>query len=311
MNIFSFVRQLAGVSAFIVLASSCEKQAAPTPGVVAKSGLPRVFAANYPLAYFVQRIGGHEVETVFDVPNETDPAFWQPTDAQITALQDADIIVMNGATYSKWAEKVTLPESKLVDSSSLFRDKFIVVKSTVTHSHGKQGEHSHNGIAFTTWLDFQQAIAQADAVCDALKRLKPESIEHFALNFDDLKKDLLALDTRMMAVGKNLASRPLVASHPVYQYWARRYSINLEAVLWEAEEVPTDAQMEDLKKILATHPAKWMVWEGEPAKESAAKIKMLGLDSVVFDPCANRPDKGDFLSVMLDNVSAMERVTGS
>ncbi len=307
---FSFVRQLAGVSAFIVLACSCEKQAAPTPGQVAKSGLLRVSTANYPLAYFVQRIGGHEVEIVFDVPNETDPAFWQPSDAQVAALQEADLIVMNGATYSKWAEKMTLPESKLVDTSSSFRDKYIIVKSTVTHSHGKQGEHSHDGTAFTTWLDFQQAIAQADTVCDALKLLKPESVEHFALNFDDLKKDLLALDSRMVAVGKKLANQPFVASHPVYQYWALRYGINLEAVLWEPDGIPSEAQMEDLKKIMAAHPAKWMVWEGDPAKESIAKIKTLGLDSVVFDPCANTPDKGDFLSVMKDNVAAMERAAG-
>jgi zinc transport system substrate-binding protein len=204
---------------------------------------------------------------------------------------------------------VTLPESKLVDTSSSFRDRFIIVKDTATHSHGKQGEHSHEGAAFTTWLDFQQAIAQADAVCDALKRLKPESVEHFALNFDDLKKDLLALDSRMLAVGRKLANQPVVASHPVYQYWARRYAINLRAVLWEPEEAPTDSQMEDLRKILATHPAKWMVWEGEPAAESVAKIKMLGLDSVVFDPCGNAPDKGDFLSVMKENVAAIEKAS--
>ncbi len=241
------------------------------------------------------------------MPADADPAFWQPSDAQIGDLQAADLLLMNGATYSKWAEKVTLPESKLIDTSASFGNQLITVKSTVTHSHGKQGEHSHDGTAFTTWLDFQQAIAQADAVCEALKRVKPESIELFALNFDLLKKDLLALDTRMLAVGKKLANQPMVASHPVYQYWARRYGINLEAVLWEPEVVPTDAQLEDLKKILATHPAKWMVWEGEPAKESVAKLKALGLESVVFDPCANAPEHGDFLSVMKGNVAAMER----
>ncbi|HEY2574435.1 MAG TPA: zinc ABC transporter substrate-binding protein, partial [Verrucomicrobiaceae bacterium] len=189
--------------------------------------------------------------------------------------------------------------------------KFIVVKNAVTHSHGKQGQHSHDGISFTTWIDFQQAISQADALCEALKRLKPESVEHFALNFDDLKKDLLALDNRMLAVGKKLANQPVVASHPVYQYWARRYGINLEALLWEPEEVPADAQMEDLKKILANHPAKWMVWEGEPADESVRKIKALGLESVVFDPCANIPDKGDLMSVMKQNVAAMEKAAGN
>jgi len=47
-------------------------------------------------------------------------------------MQGADLIVMNGATYSKWAEKVTLPEAKVVDTSSSFQDKFIVVASTTS-----------------------------------------------------------------------------------------------------------------------------------------------------------------------------------
>ena len=87
------------------------------------------------------------------------------------------------------------PESKIVDTAASFRDKFIEVKDAVTHSHGKQGGHSHNGTAFTTWIDFQQAIAQADAICSALQTLEPDAIEQFALNFDILKKELFALDS--------------------------------------------------------------------------------------------------------------------
>lgn len=299
------------IAALLVVITACNRQE-NKPGAVAKnnSTLPEVHAANYPLAYFAQRIGGHEINVVFEASKDVDPAFWQPTDDQIAAMQKAGLILMNGATYSKWAEKVTLSEAKVVDTSSAFQDKFIVVKSSVTHSHGKQGEHSHDGISFTTWIDFQQAILQADAICEAFKRLKPneEAVEQFAMNFDALKKDLLALDLRMEAVGRKLAGRPIVASHPVYQYWARRYGINLQAVLWEPEEVPTAAQIEDLKKIIIAHPAKLMVWEDEPAKESVEKLKVLELDSVVFNPCGNTPGGGDFLSVMRDNVTGMEKM---
>jgi zinc transport system substrate-binding protein len=114
----------------------------------------------------------------------------------------------------------------------------------------------------------------------------------------------------MIAVGKSIGGKPIVASHPIYQYWARRYGISLEAVLWEPEVVPTDEQMEGLKAILATHPAKWMVWEGKPAKESVAKLAAIGVSGVVFDPCSNVPDEGDFLSVMRANVTNMEKMAG-
>ena len=293
---------------FAALVCSCKKSPESVDLPIRKSDRPQILVTNYPLAYFAERIGSTEVDVVFPAPKDQDPAFWQPNDQQISAYQQADLILLNGATYSKWAEKVTLPESKVVDTSSGFSGQFIEVKDAVTHSHGKDGTHSHNGIAFTTWLDFDQSILQADAICAALQKLKPESIEMFALNFDLLKRELLELDSRMQAVGKKLADRPIMASHPVYQYLARRYHINLKHVLWEPEEVPTDAQMNDLKGILALHPAKIFVWEGEPAKESVEKIKVLGLKSVVFDPCANGPDKGTWLDVMRANVKAMEAV---
>ena len=290
------------------LQPSCHKSPEPLASSNGPTGAPKVYVTNYPLQYFTQRLAGSWADIHFPAPKDIDPAFWQPTDDEIAAFQKAGLIVMNGATYSKWAEKVSLPEAKVVNTSAAFKSQFIEIKNEVTHSHGKEGMHSHNGTAFTTWVDFDQARQQAEALAAALQKLAPSRASDIAKNLEALKKDLVDLDTRMIAVGKKLAAQPIAASHPVYHYWARRYQINLQFVHWEPEEVPTEAQMDDLKKLLSTHPAKWFVWEGEPAKESVTKIKALGLTSVVFDPCANTPDKGDWLEVMKDNVKGMESV---
>ena len=267
-----------------------------------------VFVANYPLKYFAERIGGTHVVVSLPAPKDQDPAFWQPSDKEVEDYQKAGLILMNGATFSKWAEKTTLPRTKTVDTSAAFKDKFITIANAVTHSHGPAGTHSHDGISFTTWIDFQQGIAQAQAVRDALTKRIPDAKTEFEASFITLKTDLESLDARLVELGKNLAGQPLVASHPVYHYFARRYALNLKDVLWEPEDVPTDAQMNDLQKILSSHPAKWMIWEGEPAKDSVAKLSALGIKSVVFDPCSNRPSQGDFLAVMKANVTSVERM---
>jgi zinc transport system substrate-binding protein len=277
------------------------------PALAAETKL-QVQVANYPLQYFAERIGGSFVAVKFPAPKDQDPAFWQPSDEQVAAYQRADLILMNGATYSKWAEKTTLPRAKTIDTSASFKDKFIVIANAVTHSHGAAGMHSHDGISFTTWIDFQQAISQARSVCDALDKKSPEHKADFEAGFAILKKDLEALDTRLLEVGRKLGKQPVVASHPIYHYLARRYGLNLKDVHWEPEEVPTAEQMEGLQKILATHPAKWMIWEGEPAAESVKKIAAIGLQSAVFDPCANVPAKGDFLTIMKANVANMEKI---
>ena len=291
-----------------LIISSCGKSSPDGTAAAAKSGKPVVQVANYPLKYFAGRIGGDAIEVKFGAPADEDPAFWQPSDEMIAAFQNADLILMNGATYSKWAEKTTLPASKTVDTSAPFKAAFIEEKNAVTHSHGTGGQHSHNGIAFTTWIDFDQAIAQAKSVREGLARVVPSAASaKLDASLAALVTDLRKLDDRMTAVGKRIAQQPVVASHPVYQYWARRYGIHLKFVLWEPEEVPNEKQMEELKTLLASHPAKWMVWEGEPAKESVEKIKALGLQSVVFDPCGNQPESGDFMTTMEANVTAMEK----
>jgi zinc transport system substrate-binding protein len=288
----------------LLLLAAC-KPAPDVPDAAssAKSGKPQVYVANYPLKYFVERIGGDAIEVKFPAPGDEDPVFWQPDDAAVAGFQSADLILMNGATYSKWAEKVTLPQSKLVDTSAAFKAQFIEIKADATHSHGPGGEHSHSGTAFTTWIDFQQAIQQAEAVSKALTKFAPDAEKNFAA----LKGELETLDARLLAVGKRLANAPLVASHPVYHYFARRYALNVRPVLWEPETVPDDKAMEELKGILATHPAKWMIWEGDPAKDSVAKLEAIGVKSVTFDPCGNVPDGGDFMAVMKANVEALEK----
>src|SRR5688500_12610998 len=87
----------------------------------AGNGRLQIHVANYPLAYFTERIGSTEVDVIFAAPPVEDPAFWEPTDKDIAAMQGADLIVMNGATYSKWADKVSLPEAKVLDTSASFK----------------------------------------------------------------------------------------------------------------------------------------------------------------------------------------------
>jgi zinc transport system substrate-binding protein len=263
------------------------------------SGPPTVHVVNYPLKYFAERIGGDEVRVVFPTI-EGDPAFWKPDGDAIAGFQEADLILLNGAGYAKWVSHASLPESKCVDTSEAFTKDFIRVEDALAHAHGPTGKHAHGGIAFTTWLDPAQAIAQAQAIQVAFLRRWPDG--GFEQRFAALRADLLEWDRRLEAV---TPKGPGVASHPVYQYLARRYGMNLRSVHWEPDEAPGADGWAELKAILKEHPARWMLWEGEPLEETARELEALGVKSVVFDPCGNTPRTGDFLAVMNQNVTAL------
>jgi zinc transport system substrate-binding protein len=83
---------------------------------------------------------------------------------------------------------------------------------------------------------------------------------------------------------------------------------SLKSVHWEPNEVPTISQWNDLNHILEEHQAKDMLWEGEPLQEPVAKLMSKGIDSVVFSPGGNRPDDGDFMSVMQQNIANLKQV---
>lgn len=283
-----------------------QQQENETP--VHRSAKPLVIAANYPLAYFAERIAGDAATVELPMPAGIDPAFWQPREADIRRLQDAELILLNGAGYEKWLEKVSLPPSKLVDTSVAFAENLIAEQDGVVHSHGPSGPHSHAGVAFTTWLDPQQAGQQAAAVGEALKRLLPEHREALEKKLTALQADLKQLDADLTAVIANYSGQPLFASHPVYQYLARRCQWKLQSRHWEPEEMPANAEWEDLKTQLAEHPAAWMIWEAPPAAEIAARLETLGVKSAVYSPCFNRPESGDFLSVMRQNVENLKPV---
>jgi zinc transport system substrate-binding protein len=270
----------------------------------------RIYTVNYPLAYFAERIAGDLAEVTFAAPDDIDPAFWMPDTATIAAYQAADLILLNGADYAKWTAKVSLPRSRVVDTSRACRDAYIREAGGITHSHGPGGEHDHGGLAFTTWLDLSQAAQQAEAIARALIRKSPDAKEEIERNLHALSDDLLVLDERIAEITRTDPDRPLLASHPVYQYLARRYGLNLRSVMWEPEELPNEGQWNALEGILKDHPAKWMLWEGEPGQATATRLRALGIDSLVLDPCANRPAKGDFLTVMTENARNLDRIFG-
>ncbi len=279
----------------------------PTPPTAGGGG--GIYAVNYPLQYFAERIAGEHLEIGFLAPPDVDPAFWSPEDDDIAALQDADLILLNGASYAKWLDVVTLPADRMVVTSAAFADSLLELPITVTHSHGETGSHAHTGTDFNTWLDPSLARKQAAAVLAALTAHAPEHAMDFERNAAALDADLAGLDTALRELSVGAGEIPLLASHPVYGYLAERYGWNLRAHLWEPDVMPSEKEWEDFEYTLGIHAAKWMLYEDTPAPEIAARLKDdFGVEVVVLRPCGNRPPRGDYLTEMHVGIQRLRAV---
>ncbi len=264
-----------------------------------------IYTVNYPLAYFAERIVGNGGTVVFPAPADVDPAMWAPGPEVIAEYQKADLILLNGAGYAGWVANATLPRSRLVNTTAGLTEQLIPIEDSVTHSHGPTGDHSHGGTAFTTWLDPEIATAQARAVLEALTGVRPESAAEFRTAFAGLEADLAKTDAGLAAAAEALGGEPVLFSHPVYQYLQRRYNLNGYSVHWEPGEAPAEAEWRALESVLKQHPAKLMIWEGEPLPDTKRRLQEFGIKSVVFEPGGNRPGEGDWLDLMRQGTAAL------
>jgi zinc transport system substrate-binding protein len=304
------VRLCSLIAAAAVLACGPGEQPERARPVSPESAGPlAVYVVNYPLRYFAERIGGDLVRVVFPAPADVDPAYWSPDAETVATYQAADLILQNGAGYARWVQRVSLPRARLVDTSAAFRDRLIAQDAAPSHIHGPEGAHTHADLAFTTWLDPELAILQARAVAEAFAEARPEHAAAFRARLAALETALGELAARLDAAARTIGEAPLFFSHPVYQYFARRYSLNARSLHWEPDEPPDERAWRALEELLADHPARWMIWEAPPSEATLRRLEALGVRSIVYSPCANAPERGDFLGAMRSNAAAFEALS--
>jgi zinc transport system substrate-binding protein len=297
----------------VLLVTACggeEHQANNKGTAAAKRESALVVASNYPLYFFASRIAeGVDAAPEIIFPDiEGDPAFWIPSAEQIQLLQSADAVMLNGAGAESWLDLITIDRRRLVDTSVNITDRLIPLEDSIQHQHGPEGEHSHQGTAFTTWLDPQLAIAQAQSVTNALIQLAPSGETGFQDNMAKLEQELKQLDSQLAEVFAQLDGRPVLFSHPVYQYLQHHYGINGQSVHWEPEQEPTTSAWIAMRQITAAHSATIMIWEDEPLISTAQRLSDAGITSIHFHTVVNRPNQGNYLSVMRENANRLESV---
>jgi len=281
----------------LALLTACTEKQPEGVDLNAAHGKPTVIASNYPLYFFTQKIAGDVIDVHFP-EIEGDPAMWAPGGQELADLQNSDLLILNGAGYESWLAFTTLPGGHLLDTTANVQTMLLPIENETVHQHGPAGKHSHQGTAFTTWLDPQLAIEQARSVMQGLSELRPEQSGLFNSNFEELKLELEQLDQSLAQVFTRLGDQAVVFSHPVYQYLQHRYGINGRSMHWEPDSEPGTKEWIDFSNLLREHPATLMIWEATPMDSVQNKLQQMGVDSVMFDPTGNLPDQGDFFSVM-------------
>ena len=288
-----------------LLLAACGGESAPESATAdAVKTRPLIIASNYPLYFFAREIAGDSAEVIFP-PMEGDPVNWKPGSEAIARMQSADLVILNGAGYETWLGWVSLPDGILLDTSAGIGDRLIPLQEETVHQHGPEGEHSHQGFAFTIWLDPTLAMEQASVFEQAISELVPQNQQAHRARLATLQARLAALDEELRIAFEAVGGQPLVFSHPVYQYLAARYGLNGVSVHWEPGEDPGIKAWIDFQNVLRSHPAELMIWEDEPGDVTADQLEQFGIKAIPFHTASNLPEGSDYFEVMNANLDRL------
>ena len=257
-----------------------------TPPAPPGRAKPEVWTTFYPTTWMTRRIAGDLADVVCPLPDDEDPIFWQPDTQALQGYQAADLVVINGAEFEKWVATASLPTARLIDTASAFEPDFVHFEGGPKHSHGPGAAHTHAGIDGHTWLDPILAFVQAQAIHRGLTRLLPTKQAELDRGLSALAKDLEGLDAELKALGSLPEGRHLYASHPAYNYLAKRYGWRIVNLDLDPETMPNDEVFAAVKARLTTQPGTHLLWEATPQPEIAARFEReVGLVSLVVEPC--------------------------
>ena len=270
----------------------------------------RVVAVSYALQYLTQRIVGGEMEVEFPAGSASDPKSWSPAVTDISSMQTADLIVVNGrgAEYAKWLVQTTLPSSKILNScQDIPLAKLISVPDhQIVHSHGPEGEHSHAYMVPYTWLDPNIAMIQARTIAERLKKIYPDQADRFEQNLARLLLDLQELTNQITESPKT--GLAVVTTSPHLKYLTRFLGFSDTHLLWFDQMANSDADVaiRQLQESVAKSSAIAVLVDSkldQNLKEFCRKQKLQLIQINLLDV---KPSDGDYLKKLKEDISVLE-----
>lgn len=262
----------------------------------------KVFVSILPQAYFVERIGGPNVEVKVMVEPGQDAHTYEPTPKKMIELAYAKAFFLIGVPFEAKISKrleSTFKNLRMVDTTKGIKLRNIEEAEEHGHhddKHGKheEGHHHEKGEADPhVWLDPNLVKIQAATIAEALSSLDPAHAPEYAKNLKEFQAELDSLDTLLAKSLESVKGKEFFVFHPAYGYFADAYGLKQVPVEIEGKE-PSARNLAALIKHAREEGVKVIFVQPQFSSKSAETIAE-AINGVVvsLDPLAK-----DYLSNM-------------
>lgn len=240
------------------------------------------------------------VESHFEVskvvPDDTVSRLWAPKSDDVKTMQNAGLILLQGAGYDPWKDRATLPGSRLVDVSKGIYGEFIRIPDAVTHQHGPEGKHSHPGTVWATWLNPELVLSQVSTIESALTKKQPDHADTISKASAKLRAQIQSQQEKVVTLRKSLEGQKitLLADNSNYLYLAKAVGLECRYLHWpESEALNTEhqAELETVLKESPTDGQKIFLLDSRQAEATQAIAEATGLKVVRIDVCEHGTDQ--------------------
>ena len=177
-----------------------------------------------------------EVQTI--VPIGGDPHIYEATPRDAQKVKNAKIIFINGLTFEGWI-------NELIENSGTTATTYTVTKG-VDVIASSQYANSYDPHA---WMDVSNALIYAKNMKEALIENFPKSASTLEANYAAYKSKLIKLNSYVQnEINKiPMQQRILITSHDAFNYYGRKYGIDVEAIIGISTEA--DARTSDVARV--------------------------------------------------------------
>lgn len=250
-------------------------------------GRPRVVVSVAPQAWLVRQLAGPEAEILTLVKPVDNHHTYQPTDAQVSRVMQADVYFRIGLPFENGPWFQALKNSgrlSIVDTR-----QGVPLQPMEEHGHAGEahaGEVEHEGFDPHIWLSPPLLKIQARTVADALTRVDPDRKAEYAQNLQRLEQQLDQLDGELRAMLEPVRGKAFFVFHPAWGYFAAEYQLRQVAIESEGKQ-PTDAELTAVQQEAKQAGVKAIFVQPQIAGQAAAAVaSAIGARLETLDPLA-------------------------
>lgn len=217
------------------------------PGNAAMGSLARdeddgrlcVVTTIFPYYDFARQIAGDRVKLKLVVPAGMDSHSFEPTPADMIAMQEADVLVCNGGEMEQWVEQVLdsldtghMKVLTMMDHVDVVEEEHVEGMEESAHRHGEEedGHEMHIEYDEHIWTSPVNAQAIVKIISGVLSQAAPEDRDYFEANTQAYIKELQKLDSQFkQVVDEGRLHTILVADKFPFRYFADQYGLSYRA----------------------------------------------------------------------------------